>query len=139
MDRTPGFSAVLPQLRKQAITLAGALIIAGFASPALAAPETSTKVVRCGDQSCLLVTGYRADPASIVSINGRAVTVEGEHGWRVRVPVATVRQWSAPFARTIAVALHDKDARRETVDTVDLPVGLLGQVANLASLEVRVQ
>jgi hypothetical protein len=136
MDRTPGFSAVLPNLRKQAIALAGALIIGMFASPALAAPETSTKVVRCGEQSCLQVTGHRADPAQIVTINGRAVAVEGERRWRVRVPVATVRQWSAPFARTIMVSLREPDTQHETIEPVDLPVGLLGQVTELAALEI---
>ena len=130
MDRTPTF------LR---FALAGALVFAGFASPATAAPEPRTKLVSCGADSCLLISGHREDPAATVSINGQTVSVTGKHRWRARVPVATVRQWSAPYARTIEVALREPETRRETLAVADLPVGLLGHVTNLAALEVRIQ
>jgi hypothetical protein len=156
MDRTPAFNAVLPEtfaptraapdrpvkgrsVRTPALALACVLMIGSFASPAMASTETNTRLVRCGDQSCLLIRGHREDPASIVSINGQAVSVEGGHGWRVRVPVDTVRQWSAPAAREIEVSLRDPETQRETTDSVDLPVGLLGNLTDLASLEISVR
>ena len=156
MDRTPTFSAVLPETfaptraaphrpvkgrsdRMPVLALACALMIGSFASPAMASTETSTRLVRCGAQNCLLIKGHREDSASTVSINGRAVSVEGGRGWQVRVPVDTVREWSAPAAREIEVSLRNPETQRETTDSVDLPIGLLGNLTDLASLEISVR
>jgi hypothetical protein len=109
-------------MRKQALAVAAAL-------------EPSTRLVECGDENCLLLTGHREDPDATVSINGRAIEVEGERRWRARVPVETVRLWSTPYARTIEVSLGD----RESSTNVDLPVGMLGGLTDLAALEVRVR
>ncbi|MEO6217850.1 MAG: hypothetical protein ABIO86_17615 [Sphingomonas sp.] len=109
-----------------------AAVLAGFSSPACAATEPRTRVVACETGSCLLVTGRRANAASMVSINGRAVSAEGARKWRVRVPVDTVRKWSAPFARTIVVSVVDAVTRTDAMAEVDLPIGLLGQVEDLA-------
>jgi hypothetical protein len=126
-------------LAKRAAALAGAIIIGSLASSAMAASEPSTKVVDCGTHSCLQVSGHRSNPASIVSINGHVVPVKGNHGWRVRLPVETVQLWSAPHARTIEVSLHDPETQRDVKDSVDLPIGLLGDVTNLASLEISIR
>lgn len=126
-------------LKPAVITALGAIIVASFGSPALAAHEPSTKLVRCGAQSCLVVTGHRDDPAATVSINGRAVEVEGKRGWRASLPVETVRRWSAPFARTLDISLQSPGAEQKTTTSVDLPIGLLGHVTDLASLEIRVR
>ncbi|MEO8373710.1 MAG: hypothetical protein ABI471_00690 [Sphingomonas bacterium] len=107
-------------------------LAAGLPSPACAATEPRTRVVACETGSCLLVTGRRTNAASMVSINGRAVSAEGAHNWRVRVPVDTVRKWSAPFARTIVVSVLDAGTRTDATAEVDLPIGLLGQVEDLA-------
>jgi hypothetical protein len=148
MDRTRAFSAVLSEnlgrvavstrergFRRQAMGLLGAILIGSFASPAMAS-EASTKVVRCGEDSCLQISGRRDDPDSIVSINGRVVSVEGEHRWRVRLPIETVREWSDPYARTIEVSLQHPETQFETSASVDLPIGLLGGV-DLASLVIN--
>lgn len=165
MDRTSGFSAARLQgpfrgqrprqslvspataeryrpatgtgFRKRALTLIGATVTWGLASPATAAP--STKLVRCGAETCLRIAGHREDPASIVSINDHVVPVEGKRGWRIDLPVEVVREWSAPYARTIDVSLQDPETQRETNATVDLPIGLLGLATNLASLVVSVR
>lgn len=134
MDCSPTCHSVLSHLhRKLVVASAAAIVFGGFASPAAAAREPLTKLVSCHAETCLLVTGHRADPTATVSINGRAVSVEGEHRWRVRVPVETVRSWSAPYARTIDVSLGGSEAST----SVDLPIGLLGHVTDLAALEVR--
>jgi hypothetical protein len=126
-------------LPKTLLALIGAIIIGGLASPATAASEPSTRLIRCGEQSCLLISGRREDPAAIISINGHKVLVEGEQRWRVRLPMDVVRQWSAPYARTIEVSMRDPDAQRETIASVDLPVGLLGGTTDLASLVISVR
>lgn len=136
MARSPICRSVLPSLpRTWAAALAGAIVIGSFASPAMAARQPSARLVSCGDESCLLVTGHRQDPAAAVSINGREVPVEGERRWRARLPVETVRSWSAPHARTIEVSLGNS----ESGTSVELPLGLLGNVTDLAVLEVRVR
>lgn len=117
-----------------AIPVAG--LVASLASPACAATEPRTRLVPCQVGSCLLVTGYRANAASAVSINGRMVPADGARKWRVRVPVDTVRAWSAPYARTITISVADAETRTDATAEVDLPIGLLGQVENLALLVV---
>lgn len=111
--------------------LAVAALVAS-ASPALAA-ETKTRLIDCEAGSCLLVTGHRADAASAVSINGHVVTAQGARKWRAILPVETLRAWSAPYARTITVAVADD--RTQAV----LPIGLLGHVDNLAFLTISVK
>lgn len=115
-------------------TAALAMLIAGAAAaPVMAQGTASTRLVECGEQSCLLVTGRRADASVPVSLNGHAVTVQGTRKWRVRVPVSTIRGWSQPNARTISVAVAG------TAQDARLPIGMLGHDQNLAMLVVRVK
>jgi hypothetical protein len=120
------------------LALAGAIAAGSLASPAIAAPEPSSKLVRCGEQSCLQVTGHRDDPTSIVRINGHAVSVEGERKWKASVPLEVVREWSAPNARTIEVSLGDPEGQPATIASVDLPIGLLANATTLAALVINV-
>ena len=126
-------------MRKLALASIGAMIIGGLASPATANSEPSTRLIRCGEQSCLQISGRRDDPAATVRINGHVVPVEGKRSWRVRLPLEVVRQWSVAHARTIEVSLQDPATRREIVASVDLPIGLLGGVTNLAALAISVR
>lgn len=110
----------------------GIALLAAFVVPASAATEPKTRLVSCDAGNCLLVTGRRADAASTVRINGHAVPVEGARIWRASLPVATVRQWSAPYARTITVSVVDGETGE-----ADLPIGMLGHAEDLAMLVVR--
>ena len=123
----------MPWTKLSRLLTAGAALSAGLATPALAASQPSTRLVSCGAESCLLVSGHRADAADPVRINGHQVTVEGQNRWRVRVPVDAVRAWSAPYARTITVSVSESAAE------ADLPIGLLGHVTDLAFLTIRVK
>ncbi|BBC73937.1 conserved hypothetical protein [Altererythrobacter sp. B11] len=114
------------------LALAGAAALLGLASPAAAEPQPSTRLVRCGEASCLRVTGYRDDAAATVRINGYAVSAAGERRWEVDLPLETVRNWSAPHARSIEVSLGEAEAASQ----VALPIGLLGGVTDLAALVV---
>lgn len=109
----------------------GAILATALATPVAA--ETRTRLVDCETGSCLLVTGHRADAASAVRINGHTVAAQGARKWRVSLPVETLREWSAPHARTITVSVAD------TQTQAILPIGLLGHVENLAFLTVSVK
>jgi hypothetical protein len=116
------------------LALCAALLIA----PAAHAGEIPTaKLVRCDAGDCLLIRGARSSAAAVVTINDRPVVADGRRNWRVRLPLATVRGWSAPFARTLAVAVVDPAGQMERRETVRLPVGVLGHTTELASLVVR--
>jgi hypothetical protein len=52
------------------------------------------------------------------------------------LPVETVRQWSAPFARTISVEIEDIKTRNATSAEARLPIGLLGHAEDLAMLVI---
>ncbi|GLK44560.1 MULTISPECIES: hypothetical protein [Novosphingobium] len=100
------------------------------AGDADAAPRPAAKLVSCGENNCLQVSGRRSDPASVVQINGHPVTVEGGKAWKAVLPLQTVRIWSAPMARTIAVTVVQEGA--SGTQQAELPIGLLGHVTELA-------
>lgn len=114
----------------------GSIVAVCVATPAAAETKPSTRLVSCGDDSCLLVTGRRNSADAEVRINGHRVDVKGERNWRVRLPVATVRDWSAPFARKIEVSSYNPAASAEGTQFAKLPIGLLGHVPDLASLVI---
>ncbi len=111
--------------------ISGALLAAGFLAPATALAETATRVVRCGAASCLLISGRRDADAAGIAVNGHDVAARGARNWHVSLPVATVKAWSEPYARSIVVSVAGMS------DDVALPIGLLGQPHDLAMLVVR--
>lgn len=121
--------------RKFAFAMAPVLA-AGLVSPALADAAPSTRLVSCGAEDCLLVTGHRDNRAAVVRINGHRVGVEGQRNWRARLPVSTVRNWSVPFARRIEVSVEDAATHTDSRQHAQLPIGLLGHVPDLASLVI---
>lgn len=116
--------------------LTGAFMIGCLTSPASAAQPPSARLVRCGTESCLRISGHRESPAAVVRVNGHVVPSEGERRWAVELPIDTVRDWSAPHARTIEVSLHDPHTQGTVQISIDLPIGLLGGVTTLASLAI---
>lgn len=130
-----GQSAPMARLfRRVGLLIASAVAIA--ASPASAHPVT-VRVVSCDAGSCLLLRGYRKAAQAEVWINDRAVEATGLHSWQVRLPVAAVRDLSAPFARSLRVAVVNPTGVIERSDAVRLPVGLLGYNVELASLVIH--
>ncbi len=111
--------------------LLAASLIAGFAAPAMAAAP-STRLVTDHGEICVQVSGHRDDATSPVLIEGHAVSVTGNHSWRTRIPVQTLRQWARPFARQIAVSI----AGQNHPAMADLPIGLLGHTTDLAALTI---
>ncbi|WP_375403923.1 hypothetical protein [uncultured Sphingomonas sp.] len=117
--------------------LPGLLLLATLAaSHASAEPRraaASTRLEHCGAETCLAVTGRRPDRAAPVLIAGHEVAVRGGRSWRASIPLAKVRLWSAPAARTIAVEAAGPGGGRVEAP---LPIGLLGHVTELAFLDV---
>ena len=130
-------SAAQRTIRKCGIALAGLALAGPLAVSLGSAAEPSAKMVRCGAESCVRISGQRTNPAAAVRINGRAVHAEGRRRWKVDLPVDTVRDWSRPHARTIEVGLHDPDRQDAILTSIALPVGLLGGTTDLASLVIR--
>ena len=116
------------------LALAAALLIAPAAH---AHARPSAKLVRCSGGDCLLIRGTRSSPAQTITINDRVVAASGGRDWKVRVPVAAVRGFASPFARTLDVAVIDAAGQVERRESVRLPVGLMGHTTELASLVVR--
>jgi len=112
------------------------LAVTIVAAPANAHPATA-RMISCGAGSCLLVRGHRSTSAAPIRINDREVEAEGGRSWRVRLPVTTVQDWSAPFARTLRISVAGSAGSNGRTEAVRLPVGLLGHNLELASLVVR--
>ncbi len=123
-------------LRQVVLGVTSAVLFGSLAAPANAAEQPRAKLVSCGAESCLRIAGTRPSQGSVIAINDRVVTAEGGRSWKVDLPLETVRQWSAPHARTVEVSLHDPATQREIKAIVDLPIGLLGGVTDLALLVV---
>lgn len=123
--------------RLRGLALTCAVAIANIAAPASAASEPRTRLVRCGEESCLQVSGYRDNPAATVSLNGEPVAVEGKRNWQVRLPLSAVRQLAYPNAQSIEVSLVNPLTMQETSADASLPIGLLGDISQLAFVEVR--
>lgn len=114
-------------------------MVAGFvtlAPTAMAASAPKTRLVSCGGDSCLLVTGHREDNSSIVSINGHRVNAQGGGTWKTVLQLDTVRSWAGPMARSIDVSVYDPSTGTQASHPAKLPIGLLGHVTDLAALVI---
>ena len=107
--------------------------IIASATPAIAASESRTRLVECRTGDCLLVTGRRDDRNAVVAINGRTVPVEGALRWEIRLPVDTLRAWSAPDARTVTISVDGVESEAR------LPTGMFVQPEQLTMLVIRVK
>ncbi|MGB3795685.1 MAG: hypothetical protein WA957_05220 [Alteraurantiacibacter sp.] len=107
-----------------------------FSIPANAQINPQTRLVKCGQESCLQVSGYRQHSGEQVMINGLMTDAEGRHRWRVELPIDAVRELSEPRARTLTVVLRDPETQDETFSRAILPIGLLGDSSTLGSLRV---
>ena len=104
--------------------------------PALAKDAPETRLVSCGEQSCLMISGRRDHAGQSVSVNGVEIPSNGTDKWRVVLPIETVRALCEPRARTVEVTITDSISGRAAVREARLPVGLLGDSSLLDSIEV---
>lgn len=113
--------------------LAGACIVAGSATPALA---TEARLVHCGTDTCLRLSGRRADPAVAVRIAERTLPVEGRRRWRIDVPLAAARLWQGVGRDRLTVILADARTGSRRSETALLPPGALAGRIDLAELVI---
>lgn len=109
------------------------LAAAGTIGMAGGAMATTTRLVTCGGQACLMIKGERPAPDAAVAINGHGVAVQGGRSWQLRLPLATLRAWSEPYAREVMIATAGKE------QAASLPIGLLGHTTDLAALDIRLR
>ena len=115
-----------------------ALLAAGAfaASPAAANDAPTTRLVTCGEQSCLRIEGRRESVGTLVAINGQPMAVDGAESWRVTLPMPMVRQIAEQGARRLEVTLLHPNAGSEIRDYARLPIGLLGDTTELEAIRV---
>lgn len=113
-----------------------AVTFGALSTIAMAEPAPKTRLVSCGEESCLLIAGQRENSKSVVSVNGHPVIAEGGRAWQALLSLEEVRAWSVPYARSVAVTVVQPDGITESDSAASLPIGLLGHVPNLATLIV---
>lgn len=125
-------SSVLAKISCVAMLAAGAFA----ATPAAAHDQPTTRLVSCGESTCLRIEGRRDNPGMAVAINGEPMEVDGANKWSLTLPLATVRQIAEHGARRLEVSLLHPGTRRETRDFARLPIGLLGDTTDLEAIRV---
>ncbi|WP_353467670.1 hypothetical protein [Sphingomonas faeni] len=129
--------AMVRHATSRAIRMALSLVCAlTMIAPAHAERQTRARLVSCGENSCLRLSGYRALATMVVRVGEHDLSVEGDRAWQATVPLDIARAW--PIARNYAlrVAFVDPDAGTKRVETVMLPPGSLGARTQIASLIV---
>jgi hypothetical protein len=101
------------------------------------AAAAQARLVHCGSETCLRLSGRRANAAVAVRIAGQILAVEGIHAWRVTVPLREARDWRRAADGTLPVTLSDAATGTETMDVAAPPPGALGRRVDLATLIVR--
>ena len=104
--------------------------------PSLAKDTPETRLVSCGKDSCLMISGRRDHAGQSVSVNGVEIPSDGADRWRVVLPIETVRALCEPRANSLQVTITDNVSGRAAVREARLPVGLLGDSSLLDSIEV---
>lgn len=129
---------VPPASPTRAPRLVGFLLgLAMMAAPALSASVAQSRLVHCGRDTCLRISGRRSNPAVSIRIDGDALAVDGNRDWRVTVPLSTARIWARSSGSVLTLTSTDARGGTESRENVMLPPGAFGQRVELASLVVR--
>ncbi len=113
--------------------LAGACIAAAGATPAFA---TEARLVHCGTDTCLRLSGRRADPAVAIQVAERDLQVLGGRRWRIDVPLAAARLWQGVARDRLTITLADARTGSRRSETALLPPGALAGRIELAELVI---
>jgi len=126
-------------IRPVSLALAGgAVLCAGLpATRAAAERPASARLVHCGEETCLRLSGQRDGAATAVRVHGRDLPVVGERSWHATVPLAEPRTWRLARGYAVPVVLVDRASGAERPLAVPVPPGALGTRMELASLIVR--
>jgi hypothetical protein len=104
--------------------------------PAQAERATRARLVHCGADSCLRLSGHRMGVTTVVRIGGLELEVDGDRHWQATVPLTLARTWPIVRGYALRVVLADTAAGTERSETVVLPPGALGSRIEMASLVV---
>jgi hypothetical protein len=110
------------------------LVMAAVPAGAMAMPQA--RLVHCGGETCLRLSGHRLHPAVAVRVAGHDLTVKGGRSWNATVPLQTARDWANRAGDTLRLTLADARTGTETEDAVALPPGALGKRVELATLVI---
>ncbi|WP_076073010.1 hypothetical protein [Sphingomonas montana] len=106
------------------------------AAPAQGARAMRARLVQCGPESCLRLSGYRPSATAVVRIGARALAVDGGRKWQATVPLTVARTWPIARGYALRVVVADPDTLTERSERVLLPPGALGSRNEIASLVV---
>jgi hypothetical protein len=110
--------------------------LAMAATPGFALAASQARLVHCGGETCLRISGHRAHSAVIVRVAGRDLAVDGGRSWRATVPLGAARDWTNRSGDMLMLTLADTRSGTERVDAVALPPGALGKRVELATLVI---
>ena len=120
----------------RAIRGAAIMGIAIAAMPESAMAGTRTRLVNCGERTCLRISGHRSDATTAIRIAAQPVTVEGGRAWRATIPLLLARSGANASLDRLSFTTIDRKTGAESVESVALPPGALGRRVELASLNV---
>ena len=96
-----------------------------------------SRLVHCGADTCLRLSGHRSNAAVAVRIAGHDLAVTGDRSWHATVPLSTARDWPSSSRGTLTLTLVEMSTGTETVDAAIMPPGALGRRVELATLTVH--
>lgn len=129
-------SAMLNRRRVRPLSIGSLVLALGVVAPGGAAAATRARLVHCGGETCVEVSGKRPHAGVAVRIAGRAVRVAGATSWRATLPFSTARGGVDASGAMLMVTLVDPATGSEQVQTAMLPPGALGRPVELATLVV---
>ncbi len=118
----------------KSIALLAALTIA---LPAHAEHAPQGRLVHCGQDTCLRLSGRRQRPEVVIEVGGQDLAVTGRRDWVVTIPLWRARQWVQSFGDPLTLTDFDPQSNAVRTTKVLLPPGALGRHVELASLVVR--
>lgn len=111
-----------------------ALIVA---LPAYAQRAPAARLVHCGQNTCLRLSGHRPRAGVAIRLAGQDLAVAGRRDWVLTVPLSTARAWERSPGDALTLSYVDPQSKVERAQNVLLPPGALGRPVELASLVVR--
>lgn len=115
--------------------LAIGFALAATSGPAMA--SSRTRLVHCGDQTCLRISGHRSSSTVAIRIAGQPLAVEGGRTWRATVPLSMARSAANASRDRLTLTMINPETQAQTVAFVALPPGALGRRVELATLTVN--
>jgi hypothetical protein len=112
------------------------IAVATVAAPGQAQAAPDARLVHCGQDTCLRISGRRANAEVAIRIGGHELAAQGERNWRITVPLAIARGWMMPSGDALELTLVDPRNNTTSLQKSVLPPGALGRRVELVTLVV---